>query len=406
MLMTILLTVSTATRAQVVPAATGPSGLPVSGTLHYDARYTQTAQFSNGTQGNAQRSNVLGELSYISAKVARPLTLTYSGGDMWTISGTSTGSGVFQHLLVSQGFLGRAWAFTLNDNVSYMPQSPTTGFSGISGVGTLPGEPGAPSQPIAQNARSINNVSGAIFKHNLSHSTTLNLSSSYQILRFPDGNGLETNTFQLSPQFVWRQNARNSITSQYSLSRFSYPDYAITMGTQSAQFGIQRTWSRRLKSSVSAGPEWIQGSVTAGIPSSTDLTVKADTIYNTKTLTATVSYTQAAAAGAGVATQIGVHNKDANATLMWQQGKNLSISFSGAYMRTTGLQQQQTGVTNSQVYGVVATRRWGRYITGTANYTATQQSTSSALPATAISGLTQVIGFGIGYSPLEVRLRK
>jgi hypothetical protein len=374
--------------------------------LHYDAHYTQTAQFSNGTQGNAQRSNVSADVTYANASISRPFALTYSGGDSWTISGTGTGSGIFQHLLVSQGFLGRSWAFTLSDNVGYTPQSPTTGFSGVSGVGTLPGEPGQPTQPIMQNMSSINNVAGAMFKHSLNHATSLNISSSYGILRFPDGNGLETNSFQLSPQLIWRLNARNSITGQYAFSRFSYPAYTFTTGTQSAQFGFQRTWSKRLQSSVSAGPEWIQGSVDAGIPSSTGLTVNASSSYHTKTLTATLSYIQAASGGAGVATQIGVHNKDVNATLSWQHGKNLAVSFSGAYMRTQGLQQQQTGVTNGQVYGMVATRRWGRYVTLTANYTATQQSTSSALPATAISGLTQVIGFGIGYSPLELHLRK
>jgi hypothetical protein len=404
--MMILITLSTATRAQVVPAATGPSGLPVNGTLHYDVRYTQTAQFSNGTQGDAQRSNVSGDVTYANARAARPFALTYSGGDMWTISGTTTGTGVFQHLLISQGFLGRAWAFTVSDNVGYTPQAPTTGFSGIPGVGSLPSEPGLPAQPIlTQNTTSINNIASAIFKHSLDHATTLNISSSYSILRFPDGNGLDSNSFQASPQIIRRLNTRNSITGQYAISRFSYPANTITTGTQSAQFGFQRTWSRRLKSSISAGPEWIQGSQTADIPSSTDLTVNASTIYNTKTLSATLSYIQATSGGAGVATQIGVHNKDVNATLMWQHGRNLTVSFSGAYMRTMGLQQQQTGVTNGNIYGVVATRRWGRYITLTANYTATQQSSSSALPATTISGLTQVIGFGLGYSPLEVRFR-
>jgi hypothetical protein len=403
--MAILVTITAAPRAQVTPAATGPTGLPVSGTLHYDLRYSQTAQFYGGTGGDTQRSVVSGEVAYANAAAARPFTLTYSGGDMWTISGAGEETGAYQHLLVSQGYLGRTWAFNLSDNVSYMPQAPTTGFSGIPGVGNLPGSPGQPTQPILTlNTRSVNNMAGANYTHRLAHSTSLSISGSYGILRFPDGNGLETDSLQAGPQITRRLNALNSISGQYSFSRFSYPGSTISMESQTAQFGYTRTWGRRLKTSVTAGPEWIHSSDSNYIPSSTDLTVNASASYDGRALSATLGYTQAATGGAGVASQVGVHNHDAYAGLTRQQGKNLTISVTGAYMRTQGL--QQAGVTNGKYGGVSATRRWGRYIIVFANYTATQQSSSSALPSNAISGLSQVIGFGLGYSPREVRLRK
>jgi hypothetical protein len=139
-LMLILFTVCTVTRAQVVPSATGP-GLPVNGTLSYDLRYTQTAQFYGGFGGDTVWSVVSGEATYANANAARPTSLTYSGGDSWSLSGESEGTGIFQHLMVSQGVNRRNWTFNLSDDVSYMPQAPTTGFSGIPGVGNLPGEP-------------------------------------------------------------------------------------------------------------------------------------------------------------------------------------------------------------------------------------------------------------------------
>jgi hypothetical protein len=199
-------------------------------------------------------------------------------------------------------------------------------------------------------------------------------------------------------------NAFNSIFGQYSFARFSYPGYPIIMGTQSAMFGYQRTWSRRLTTSVSAGPEWTQGSISAEIPSSTGLTVSAQMTYQARSASATLSYSQGTTGGAGVLTQFGVHNQDLNAGLTRQFGRNLTLSATGAYMRTQGL--QQAGVINGMYGGVAATRRLGRYITVNANYTAVQQSSSSALPANAISGLSQVIGFGIGYSPREKRFKK
>jgi hypothetical protein len=143
------------------------------------------------------------------------------------------------------------------------------------------------------------------------------------------------------------------------------------------------------------------------VPSSTGLTVNANATYDVKPFSVTLSYIQATTGGAGVLTQVGVHNQDANAGLSRQFGRDLTISASGAYMRTQGLQQTsatngQTGVTSGKYGGVSATRRLGRYFTVFANYTAVQQSTSAVLPSNAINGLSQVIGFGLGYSPREM----
>jgi hypothetical protein len=313
--------------------------------------------------------------------------------------------------MVSQGIVRRDWTLNLSDDVSYMPQAPTTGFSGIPGVGNLPGGASVSGQSILTlNTRSVYNVLNSSFTHILDHATNLSISGSYGILRFPDNNGLEDDSLQVGPQVSRRLNALNSISGQYAYSHFSYPGYTISMGTQSALFGYQRTWSRRLKTSVSAGPEWIQSISSLNVPSSTGLTVNANATYDVKPFSVTLSYIQATTGGAGVLTQVGVHNQDANAELSREFGRNLSVSATGAYMRTRGLQQAglingQAGVTNGKYGGVSATRRLGRYLTVFANYTAVQQSSSATLPTNAISGLSQVIGFGIGYSPRVMYLK-
>jgi len=406
-LMLILFTVCAATRAQVVPSATGP-GLPLSGTLRYDLRYTQTAQFYGGSGGDTERSSVSGEVTYANANAARPSTLTYSGGDSWSLSGESEGTGIFQHLMVSQGIVRRDWTLSLSDDVSYMPQAPTTGFSGIPGVGNLPGGPSISGQSILTlNTRSVYNVLTPAYTHILGHATNLSINGSYGILRFPDNNGLEDDSLEVGSQVTRRLDALNSISVQYAYSHFSYPGYTLSMETQSAQFGYQRSWSRRFGTSVSAGPEWVQGIASLQVPSSTGLTVNANANYDAKPISVTLSYVQATSGGAGVLTQVGVHNQDVNADFSRQFGRNLNVSATGSYMRTRGLQQAglingQTGVTNGKYGGASATRRLGRYFTVFANYTAVQQSTSAFLPSNAISGLSQVIGFGLGYSPREM----
>jgi hypothetical protein len=294
-----------------------------------------------------------------------------------------------------------------------MPQAPTTGFSGIPGVGSLPSEPSTPSQPILTlKTRSVYNTVSPNFSHSLDHATSLGVNGSYTILRFPDGNGLETDQWQAGSQLTRRLNVRNSLFGQYSFSQFSYPGKDYTMETQSALFGFTRSWSRRLQTSVSAGPQWIMASASAGIPSSTDLSVSANGSYSARSTTATLNYTQGAMGGAGVSAEVGACSYDVSAGVTQQLGRNMSVSATGAYMRTRGLQQSGAangydgGVTNSVYGGVSATRRLGQYWNVFANYTATHQLSSAALPANAINGLTQAIGFGISYSSRELHFRK
>lgn len=405
MIPAILFIAAAAAGAQVVPAVNGPARLPVSGTLRYDLRYSQTVQRYAGYQGDGQSSAVSGEITYANLNTARPFNLTYSGGDMWNIDRGSGQAGVFQHLMVSEGVLGRDWSLNLSDDVSYLPQAPTSGFSGIPGIGSLPAEPAQPSQPILTlNTRSLYNTVAPSFSHSLDHATTLGINGSYNILRFPDGNGLSMDDWQLGPQLTRRLNALNSITAQYFYSRFSYPDYTITMGTQSAMFGYQRSWNRRFSTSVSAGPEWIQGSDALMIPSSTSLSLRANASYQARQASATVSYSQATSGGAGIATEIGVRNHDVTASISRDFGRSLTMSGFGSYLRTQGL--QQAGSTDGKTGGASATRRIGQSIIVFVNYSAIQQSSSTPLPANAISGLSQVIGFGIGYSPRELHFKK
>jgi len=403
--MAILLSISASTRAQVAPAATGPAspggppGLPVNGTLHYSLNYTQTAQFYGGTQGDRQTSGVNGEVAFITTK-AHPFALTYSGGDMWTISGAGGGSGVYQHLLASQGFVLHTWLFNLNDNVSYTPQAPTTGFSGIPGVGSLPGEPGAPTEPILTlNTRSIRNQASANYRHDLNYETSFSMGGNYAILNFPDGNGLDIDQEQVQPQMNWRLNALNSVSAQYMYSRFSYLGSTFAMGTQSAQFSYLRVWNRRLNTNIDLGPEWIHSSNDSIVPSSTGFTANAGIVYQTRSTSATLNYFRATTGGTGVGTLIGIHNNDASLELSHTYGRNLTVGASGSYLCTQGL--LQTGVTNGKFGGVNATQRLGEYITASASYTAIQQSSSQTLTTNTLNGLYQVISFSIAYHPRE-----
>lgn len=430
-ILAILFMASAAIGAQVVPATAGPAGVSASGTLHYDLRYSQTAQFYGGSQGDVQSSIMSGELTYASANESRPFSLTYSGGNIWNISGDTGGSGVFQHALVSQGFLARKWALNLSDDVSYLPEAPTTGFSGIPGVGSLPSGPGQPSQTILTlNTSTLDNIATIGFQDRLNYAWSLSIGGSSGLLRFIDNNGENSDTLMADATMTRRLDARNSIFGQYSYSRYSYSGTDIALGTNSLLLGINRQWSRRLTTIVSAGPSWIasSGVSSAGSPASpgsTMLSLNASADYQLRHEAATLSYFHGANSGAGYL--LGAKINNVNVNFSRDFGRSLSVGVTGSYVRTTSLIAAQLvtdpngqitvvpinfgGVTNAKYGGAQATRQLGRYMNAFVSYTAIDQSSSMQIAALGynsniLSGVYQVIGFGIGYSPREVHLRK
>lgn len=408
-LLAVVLVASAAARAQVAPAIQGPYGLPVSGTLHYDMRYTQTALFYSGN--TEQRGVASGEVTYSNTSPVLPFVLEYSGGDSWNISGPSEETGVFQHLMISQGLVRHDWTFRLTDDVSYLPEAPVTGFSGIPGVGNLPGEPGPPNQPILTlDTRSVYNTVSPDFTHTFGHATSMDLGAKYSILRFPDANGLETDSLEGNGQITRRLDARNSIFGHYVYANTSFPEYsALTMDTQSALLGYSRIWNRRLRMSISAGPEWVQSSDDLLVPPSTNLTVDVNANYELRSTSAAVSYNRATTGSAGEASEVGIRNDDVSGSVSQKFGRNLTVSATGAYMHTAGLALLSPPVnvaTNGESGGVIATRRLSRYFTIFANYTVVEQSSSYGLTANVFNGLSQVVGFGVAYSPLDIKLKK
>lgn len=388
-------TVSTAARAQVEPTAAGASAK-----LDYDLSYSQTAEFYAGYPETLQRGIVSGEVEYLNGRQRTPLRLTYSGGYIAGISGSESGTGVFQHLLLSQGYLTRNGSVSLKDELSFYPQSPTTGFSGIPGVGDLPGLPGLPSEPILSlNTLSLNNTTTATFDHSLNYATSFSIAGNYESLRFPDGGGFAINQVGMRPQVNWRLNALNSASIQYMFSHFNYLGSSFTMETQSVQPGYYRVWSRRFTTSVSAGPEWTTGKV---VPAVNGIAANAEVLYTAKSVSASLNYYRSVSAGAGLGTQIGIRNNDVRASISHVFGRDLTVGATGSYMDTQGL--VEPGVTNGAYGGVNAKRRLGEFITVSASYTAFHQTSSLALGTSALNGLSQLIGFSVAYHPRETHL--
>jgi hypothetical protein len=403
--MAFVLTCCAAAHAQVAPEATGPPRTPSSSNLQYSLRFSQAAEFST-PYGNWQTSSLSGSASYANGKESFPFRLKFAGGNTWGVAGAPYGVGPFESLFLSQGIVGRKWLIRVSDNESYRREAPTTGFSGVPGTGEPIGgsNPAPPTDEsiLTVNTTTIYNTAMGNFGRILSPATTLNAGATSTVLDYPDGNGLDTNILVANAGLTWRINPLNSLSSTYAFSQFTYPGTGFSLGVDSAIFNYKRQWNRRLSTTIGAGPEWIEPSDSAVVPASTRVSVNAAVNYQLRFGSAGLNFNQQVSGGEGFL--LGAEFDSVNANFSREFTRYLTIGFTGSYLRTKDL--ASGGVTNTKFGGFQATRRLGRYISAFANYTAIAQASSSALPGNVFSGLQQIIGFGIGYSPRETRLRQ
>jgi len=390
--------------AQVAPAATGPRGLPFTKSVQYTFRYAQTQEFGSA-EPDWTTSTFSGSADYSSGSERHPFALNYAGGYTWTLTGPDYATGLFQHLLLSQSIIRRKWNISVSDDASYRPQAPITGFSGIPGIGEPIGSEPPPSSPSDQsiltlNTHVVDNIVHGQFERNLNHALLLNAGGSSEVLRYPDGNGLSTDTQMANAGVTWRLNALNSLSATYMYSQFGYPDDNFSFRSNSMLFGMARQWNRRISTTISAGPQWT-GSAGAIVPASLGVEASALASYSTRSGSVALSYDRATSGGSGYL--FGDESDNASAHITRNLGRNLTVGSEVSYTRVAGL--QNNGVTTSMIAGGEVSRRFGSAVSVFANYTATKQSTSSTLPGNTLNGLLQTVGFGISYSPRETRHR-
>lgn len=401
----ILFTICGGVEAQVSPTATsGSSTLRPNANLQYAFRYSQVAQFWSGYT-TEQASTASGTLDYGNLNARRPFNIEYAGGYSWTLSGPAYQTGQFHRLYLSQGAVGRTWKVNVDDNVSYLPEAPTTGFSGVPGTGEPIGEPnpGAPSSQtiLTQNTSVVDNSLSGNVDHNLTNATDLRAGGNWELMRFPNGDGYDTNSVMAEVTVNRRINGRNSLAGDYRFSQYSYPGNTVTFGTNSGLFGFQRRWTKNLSTNIEAGPQWINSSDSSVVPSSTNVAVVAALSYQLRYTYAGLSYSRGSNGGAGYL--FGGEIDTVAGNLSRQFGQNFSLGFTGAYDRTSGL--NSNGVTNGMYGGAEATWRINRTLIMFANYTGTSQVSTSALQTGALNQTVHVIGFGLGYSPRITRVR-
>lgn len=409
-----------AARAQVAPEATSPRDLGISGTLTYSAYASLMVESYGNVSG--QMLNLSGNFGYASTSHHHPTSVNFSAGDGWAIAGTTYNEGLYENLSLSQGIAGKRASLQLSDMIGYFRGTPIMGFSGVPGSGEPISQPNpipSPQAVVALNTSMVTNSSTAQYSYTFSPLWTLSAGSSYEQLYYPSGFGLNMNSLTFDGELNRRLNARNSVFGQYAYSQFSYPGASATIDTQNTVFGWQRTWTRHVTSSVSAGPQWISFHVGVPAPASIGLTASASVTDTSKLGSINLAYSHGVDGGEGYF--YGAEMDSATGSFNRQFGRRVqsqfSLEFSGGYMRTSAL----SGLSSASLPGgfatqgnfdewlgsVQGTRNLGRNFSVYASYTGTDQIQSSSPQGAAnlLNGLWQVVSFGIGFTPQPVHLR-
>jgi hypothetical protein len=402
---------------QSVPVQTGSplySGfeLPkVAGTLRYSVSGSERVSFGSIDQnGNLSSATISGNLGLITPSVTKPTTVTYSAGYLITTGGSQP-SQFFNDLLVSQGYNKRHWKIKVTDSFRYLPDTPAAGLSGIAGVGDLGATaPGTPSQAvlIPYATRIENSVNGDI-NYVFTGKTSATGTVAYNLERFPGyTGGLQYDVYAANGNVIHRLDARTSIGGAYHYSHFTYVSYTGSFDSQGADVVFKRQLSRNFLIALSGGPQIISGSSLTHRPDSVSYAADLSATYIGSVasgLTATVSYKRSANGGSGLT--FGAINDTVSGSLSRRITRSLQFSALGTYAHATGLQL----ITNNQITSksTVGSLQVNRAIRETfsiyLSYTAQDQSlTGSNYTGKPLTGLRQVVGVGVTYSPRVIHL--
>lgn len=410
---------ATATPAPFTPARSLPL---INGQFDYGLNASEVVQTGYGVNnGTYYSTNLSGDVVYSSKSTSRPFSAVYAGGVL--ISNQSYQSTApFQSLSLSQGFVGHGWVFSVGDSVSYLPSSPTVGLSGVAGTGDLGSQPVYTGEDPAQyvlttdSSRVSNSVNGQVSRQ-ITPTTSLSGNASYGILRFLGGYGLDSSQAVGSLALNHEFDARDTGSISASYAVFSFPgSYSFT--SRGINAGFSRRITRNVTANASVGPLWINGSASLGIPSRLTVSTDAGLTYSRNSTNFAVHVSRGTNGGSGV--QAGSIATGEVGSYQHGFGRGWSLGLTQSFFYSEGLSNDPAtiaanpllseylvnGSILSSYAGIQLNRRFTDNLSGFVSYTAQDQSfgNNASLNSAALSGLTNVFGVGISFSPRATHL--
>ena len=425
--------------AQALPTASTPlasiaSSVPMlNGNYSYAFTASELLEFGNigGSSGTSNFEVLSGDLQYVSPRMKYPTSLMYSAG-LFLNGYAGHNTTYYQTLTASQGAIVGRWRFNVADSVSYLPQSPSIGLLGLPGLGDLGIQPlpvtgspgpgsvnGVPPQGLLTNyANQVDNFLTGTVSRALNAKTTLSGTGGYGLFDFVDGGGVNSHFYMGQVDLSRRIDARDNLGANANYSVFTYGALG-SFYVRSANLSFQRSWTRNLSTSFSAGPELMSGfntapitsqyfsqtgqggvfvppALSAPVPAQINVGMMASLNYQRRTSSATLFYMRGINGGSGI--QIGAFSDMIDGTLQHSFSRVLTGSAYVSYVRTSGFLGFPPSTT--EVGGLQLTRRFGRDWSVYGSYTGINQNVAAVLLIqNAYSGFYNTLAAGITFSP-------
>ncbi len=400
-----------ATVGSASPPGSGPTtgfgAPPLAGSFNYSVNASELISkgyFNSG--GTSYTTNLSGNAVYQSKSDSHPFNMVYTGGVLFENSGQPTTT--YQNLSLSQSLRTKNWNFNVQDSVNYLPESPVSGLSGIPGVGDL----GISPVPIGPESgigilttygpRVSNTITGTASRFITPHLSAQ--ASGYQDVQDFIGdnanNGLNNSGEGASGGLRYRFDQRNNLFGNYNFSRFSFGTSYGAFLSQGVTIGYSRQWTRRLSTSVYAGPQF-ESSSSGLFASTAQIAAGASASYVSRNTLYTLNYSRGTNNGSGVIPGSFSDQLSVGASRTFQRVYNVAGTV--GYSRVSSLPGFEAFVFSSQ--GVTAGGQVARALTrrlyGYASYTVEEQSFGQVTgPATnAFNGVYQIFAVGVSYSP-------
>jgi hypothetical protein len=220
-------------------------------------------------------------------------------------------------------------------------------------------------------------------------------------------NGADTtnddNELEAGAGISHRMDARNTIGANYSYMQFTYVGQSFSFLSSGINFTYIRRVSPHLTLNSSFGPEW----TTSSLLTATSVNLAADVAltYGDQKNSASLVYTRGTNSGSGIVqgalsdTVSFIARRTLNR--VWTGSANVGYAYSQSLQNSLSA----PFTIQSVVSGAQISRAIGRRFSGYASYTLEHQTTEgNSLSPLTFSGLQQVFGFGVTYSPGAIHL--
>jgi hypothetical protein len=264
----------------------------------------------------------------------------------------------------------------------------------------------------------VDNTSSLSLARQITGKTSFNASGSYSLTRFlsnsgsstvPSSPGLDTDGDSVNASLSHRIDALNSLAGNFAYSRNTYSGTSSGIrqpgfSSQTASLQLSHQFTRKLSASLAAGPQWTSID-SPGLTPELSLFANLSATFTGEFSHASVNYSRSSNSGFGV-----VGGAISN-SVTFSTGRVFDrvwmVALTAAYTQTSNLPLAATlpFTFHTTVAGVQVSRALARTLSAYASYTLQKQSNQGTGAAVDLfSGLSNVAGFGITFSPSAVRL--